>query len=138
MIRRRYEPYKGNLAIPGGRVESEDYGKTPVMSGRGLERAFRRAAKREAKEKVGVDVRIFRKIGVYDTPGRDPRGNYVTNVYYARLAGGCTIKDIKAGDDAEEVHLFKAIPNRMAFDHEKILTDSKLFGAYWTWGLLSI
>lgn len=120
LITRKYPPYKGRKAIPGGKVDPEDY----KLAGGDNERAFRIAAVREAKEEV-VDgiIEIVRKIGVYDTPGRDPRGNYVSNAYVARIVAG----SIRAASDAEGVELFTCMPAGMAFDHEKILRDSKVF-----------
>ncbi|MHC1636266.1 MAG: NUDIX domain-containing protein, partial [Candidatus Methanospirareceae archaeon] len=57
-IKRKKEPYKGWWAIPGGIVE---YGET-----------VEEAARREAKEETGLDVRLIKLIGVYSDPSRDP------------------------------------------------------------------
>jgi 8-oxo-dGTP diphosphatase len=120
LVRRKYEPFKNNWAIPGGHLDKEDY----LAAHEDLEKALQIAAVREAKEEaVDGDVKLIRKIGVYDRPGRDPRGNYVSHAYLAMLSNG----KIRAGSDAKEVQLFREMPHPMAFDHEEILKDSKVF-----------
>jgi 8-oxo-dGTP diphosphatase len=120
LVRRKYEPFKNNWAIPGGHLDREDY----LAAHEDLEKALQIAAVREAKEEVvDGDVKIIRKIGIYDKPGRDPRGNYVSHAYLAMLSNG----RFRAGSDAKEFRLFREMPHPMAFDHEEILKDSKAF-----------
>ena len=104
-IKRKKEPYKGWWAIPGGIVE---YGET-----------VEEAARREAKEETGLDVRLIKLIGVYSDPSRDPRGHYISVAFLAECEGG----ELKSGDDAEEVRVFKE-PPKLAFDHDKIFRDA--------------
>lgn len=111
LIRRGKEPYKGSLAIPGGRVE---VGET-----------VENAAVREAKEETGLDVELVKLLGVYSEPGRDPRGHYVSIVYLARVLGGTP----KALSDAAEIVLVSADAEGfreldMAFDHKSVLDDA--------------
>ena len=105
-VKRANEPYKGFWALPGGIVE---YGET-----------VEEAARREAKEETGLDVRLVKLIGVYSDPGRDPRGHYVSIAYLAEPVGG----KLKAATDAKEVKVFQQKPERLAFDHEKIFEDA--------------
>ncbi|RLG92297.1 MAG: NUDIX hydrolase [Candidatus Hecatellales archaeon] len=105
-VRRANEPYRGYWAIPGGIVE---YGET-----------VEEAAKREAKEETGLEVRLVKLIGVYSDPKRDPRGHYVSIAYLAEPIGG----ELKASTDAKEVAVFKKKPEKLAFDHEKIFEDA--------------
>jgi len=120
LIKRRYSPFKDHWAIPGGHLDKQDLTKAYGD----FEAALMIAALREGKEEaVDGEIEIDRKIGVYDKPGRDPRGNYVSHAYLARLVSG----KIRADSDAKEVRLFKEIPQSMAFDHEEILKDSKVF-----------
>lgn len=125
LIRRKYPPYKDCWAIPGGKVDPDDY----TSADGDMEKAFQIAAVREAGEEV-VDgmIEIVRKVGVYDTPDRDPRGTYVTNAYVARIVTGI----IRAASDAEGVELFTCMPAGMAFDHEKILRDSEVFERWYS------
>ena len=106
LVKRRYEPFKDCWAIPGGHV---DVGET-----------VERAAMREAREETGLEVKLYRLLGVYSEPGRDPRGHYVTLVYLAIPIGG----ELRPDTDAAEVLKTGRIDNlNLAFDHQKILTD---------------
>ncbi len=108
LIKRKYEPFKGCWAIPGGAVE---IGET-----------VEEAARREAKEETGLDVKLIGIGGVYSDPDRDPRGHVVSIVYRAEPVGG----HLKADTDAAEVIRTNNIDNlRLAFDHRKILLDLK-------------
>jgi len=66
---------------------------------------------------VNVHAENVELFNVYSDPHRDPRGSYVTIVFKADGKG-----ELKAGDDAKEVDLFKSIPE-LAFDHNKIMDD---------------
>ena len=106
LVKRKYEPYKGYWAIPGGFVE---YGEKVESTG-----------VREMKEETGLNVEIGRLVGVYSDPSRDPRGHVVSVVFLGRRTGG----DLKAGTDSREVKFFHLgnLPE-LAFDHKKILDD---------------
>jgi 8-oxo-dGTP diphosphatase len=120
LIRRMYEPFKNCWAIPGGHLDEADY----AAAKGDIEKALQIAAVREGREEaVEGELEIIRRIGIYDAHGRDPRGNYVSHAYLARLKSG----RIRAGSDAKEVKLFYEIPEQMAFDHGRILKDSKVF-----------
>jgi 8-oxo-dGTP diphosphatase len=124
LVMRKYNPYKNQWAIPGGQVDHQDFLSVP---GRVLKDALVYAVMREAREEVvDGEIEIIRKIGVYDKLGRDPRGNYVSHAFLARLVSG----RIRAASDAKEVKLFRDIPDGMAFDHAQILKDSKVFQDY--------
>jgi len=105
LIKRKHEPFKGKWAIPGGHLDE----------GESLEQA----AVREAKEETGLDVKFLEQLHTYSDLQRDPRGHFITTVFYAEASG-----DIKAGDDAKEVEIFHLdkLPE-LAFDHKKILMD---------------
>lgn len=105
-VKRKNEPYRGRWAIPGGLVE---YGETTEE-----------AAKREAKEETGLDVKLIRLIGVYSDPTRDPRGHCVSIAYLAEAISG----EMKAATDAKQAKIFKKRPDELAFDHSKILEDA--------------
>src|SRR5699024_6264243 len=73
LVRRAHAPYAGYWALPGGHV---DPGETPVE-----------AAVRELDEETGLQLApgVLSFVGVYDTPGRDPRGTYASSAYAVRL-----------------------------------------------------
>jgi 8-oxo-dGTP diphosphatase len=104
-VKRKFDPYRGWWAIPGGQVE---YGET-----------VEQAAIREAREETGLDVRLVRLIGVYSDPARDPRGHYVSVAYLADAISG----KLRPASDVAEVRTFKMAPTPLAFDHERIFRD---------------
>ena len=106
LIKRLNPPFKDHFAIPGGFVE---YGET-----------VERAAEREAEEETGIIVGNLRLVGVYSDPTRDPRGHVISITFLADELGG----EMKASTDAKEVRAFRKIPDKLAFDHSKILTDA--------------
>jgi 8-oxo-dGTP diphosphatase len=106
LIKRLNPPFKDCFAIPGGFVE---YGET-----------VERAAEREAEEETGIKVGNLRLVGVYSDPTRDPRGHVISITFLADELGG----EMKASTDAKEVRAFRKIPDKLAFDHSKILTDA--------------
>lgn len=115
LIERKSNPFKGFLALPGGHV---DPGETSLQ-----------AAIREAGEEVGLLNRnILSKpslLGVYDEPGRDPRGWYVSHTYTVMAASNAKFK---ASSDAKGICLIPIVEiglQRMAFDHLKMLLDLK-------------
>ncbi|MFE4279736.1 NUDIX domain-containing protein [Streptomyces goshikiensis] len=108
LIERDWPPYEGYWACAGGHV---DVGETS-----------REAAARELAEETGVHVAAgdLRQIGVFDQPGRDPRGRYVTVAYAVTVPADTPLI---AGDDARTARWWplKELPDRLAFDHADIL-----------------
>ncbi|MFF8697337.1 NUDIX domain-containing protein [Streptomyces sp. NPDC015144] len=108
LIERSYAPYPGHWALPGGHV---DTGETPLE-----------AAGRELREETGllVPAADLRHIGTWGTPGRDPRGHYVTHAYLAVVRPGMSTT---AGDDARRAEWWPldAMPGQLAFDHADII-----------------
>jgi 8-oxo-dGTP diphosphatase len=109
LIQRGWDPFKGMWALPGGHVEPDE--------------TSRDAAAREGAEETGVAVfaEDLALVGVFDTPGRDPRGRYVTVAWFGFLAG---MPLPTAGDDAHAaqwVPVAPALTGHLAFDHRQIL-----------------
>ncbi|MFT4415505.1 NUDIX domain-containing protein [Fredinandcohnia humi] len=102
----------GKWALPGGFVQED-------------ETAFD-AAKRELEEETGVNGIHIKHFGVYDKPGRDPRGWIITNAHYA-IVPEYELSKRKANDDAAEVALFsldEVFKLNLAFDHFDIIRDA--------------
>ena len=121
LIRRKNEPFKGKLAIPGGFVNEGE-----LLEDRAI---------KEAKEETSLDVELKEILGVYSIPDRDPRGHIMSTVFIAKPIGGI----VEGGDDAASAAWFKIddkILNEVSFDHKKIITDylkwKKRKGTYWS------
>lgn len=112
LVRRGREPYQDCWALPGGKLNRDESADT--------------AAVRELLEETGVELfsADLRHVGRYDTPGRDPRGRYISDTY-AVVLRDCA--PATGGDDDAEavwipvVHL-DDVP--LAFDHRQILADA--------------
>jgi ADP-ribose pyrophosphatase YjhB (NUDIX family) len=121
LIRRKNEPFKGKLAMPGGFVNEGE-----LIEDRAI---------KEAKEETSLDVKLKEILGVYSIPDRDPRGHLMTTVFIANSIDG----KVKGGDDASDAAWFKIdkkILNELSFDHKKIITDylkwKKKKRTYWS------
>jgi 8-oxo-dGTP diphosphatase len=106
-IRRKNEPYKDMLALPGGFVEADETTEQAVL--------------REVREETGLNGEILKLVGVYSNPHRDPRGPVVSVCYLLKATG-----TYNASSDASEVILLtlKDIP-KLAFDHNAMIRDVK-------------
>ncbi|QDN84441.1 NUDIX hydrolase (plasmid) [Streptomyces sp. RLB3-6] len=107
VIQRRWEPYEGQWALPGGHLDS---GEASVD-----------AAVRELEEETGVRVtaQALTRLGLWNAPGRDPRGPYSTTAYVCHVPAGTTAT---AADDAAAVRwLPLADAHGLAFDHDEIV-----------------
>ena len=76
------------------------------------------AVKREALEETALDITVLDLFHVYSKPWRDPRGDTVSAVYWARAKGVPS-----GGDDAAKavVYTEETLPDVIAFDHRGIL-----------------
>lgn len=106
LVKRGREPFKGEWAVPGGRIEDNETAEE--------------CAKREMKEETGLDVEILSLSGLYSDPARDPRG-IVAAAFIARRIGGT----VKGGDDAAEAKWAELgkLP-RLCADHGRIVADA--------------
>lgn len=107
LIERKNEPY--GWALPGGFI---DYGETTEA-----------AAVREAFEETCLEVCLEGMVGVYSDPDRDPRQHTMSVVYWASLVHPQAVPC--GGDDAAQAQFFSfdALPEPIAFDHRRIITD---------------
>ncbi len=111
VVTRGSEPYKGQLALPGGFVDIDE----------DLDAAF----VRELREETGISVRASQveQLAAYGRPDRDPRGRTVSVAYLAVLP---VLPEPVGADDAEDaawqpVTWLLARRDRLAFDHREIL-----------------
>jgi mutator protein MutT len=121
MVRRKKDPFKGQLALPGGFVNEGETAEAAV--------------KREAMEETSLEVEPIEILGVYSDPKRDPRKHILTVVFVGIIVGGSD----RAGDDAESIEwvdLADIEKQQIAFDHMTILRDYKKWkasgGTFWS------
>ncbi len=106
LIKRKYDPFKGKWAIPGGFVLNHESLETAV--------------ERELQEETGVKINYLEQLYSFGDVDRDPRGRVVT-VAYVGLVRPNAFR-IYASTDAEQAQWF-TINNlpELSFDHKKIL-----------------
>ncbi|WP_053969814.1 NUDIX domain-containing protein [Mangrovimonas sp. ST2L15] len=106
LIKRKYDPFKGAWAIPGGFV----------LNGESLEEAV----ERELHEETGVKINYLEQLYTFGKPERDPRGRVVSVAYFALVRPNAF--KLFASTDAAEVEWFniKNLP-KLSFDHKNIL-----------------
>jgi 8-oxo-dGTP diphosphatase len=113
LVERGNEPFAGAWALPGGFVEA---GERVLV-----------AAARELHEETGIEAGRLELLGIYDTPGRDPRGPTVSVVFVLRSD---TELHARGGDDAASARWFPVdeLP-ALAFDHPMVVADAISFSA---------
>lgn len=113
LVRRKNDPYKNHLALPGGFINKNE--------------AIEKAAFRELKEETGIVPSFLEQLFTFGEPGRDPRGRTVTVAYYALVRS--QEHKVKAGSDASAANWYNARTllsnlggiDKLGFDHEDIL-----------------
>jgi len=114
LIKRKDEPFKDKLALPGGFMN--------------LNETIRECAVRELKEETNLDMfGRLHYMHVSDNPNRDPRGRVVDHVFLVEITLR-EMQQVKAGDDAADFiwHDLNITGGKldippMAFDHETSL-----------------
>lgn len=105
LIKRKKEPFVGMWAIPGGFMEGNE--------------TVEETAFRELKEETGIEDIYLEQFGVFNKPGRDPRGPTVTVAFFALInSDDCRLI---ASEDAAKAKWWPAyeLPP-LAFDHDEI------------------
>jgi 8-oxo-dGTP diphosphatase len=106
LVNRKWEPYKGCWAMPGGFIE--------------IDEELEDAVARELEEETGLAGVELEQMRTFGTVGRDPRGRQITVVFMG--IAGTGQKRVRAGDDAAEARWFdiERLPENMAFDHREV------------------
>lgn len=110
LIQRKYDPFKGGWAIPGGLVLENESLETAV--------------ERELEEETGVKVDYLEQLYTFGDLNRDPRNRVVAVAYYGLVKKSDF--HLYASTDAEDAKWFnwKELPE-LAFDHSRILAVAK-------------
>ena len=106
LIKRKYEPFKGHWALPGGFVDMDE--------------ELDAAVARELEEEAGLSGIELEQMHTFGGIGRDPRGRQITIVFTGIAKKG--ENQVTAGDDAAEAKWFdvEELPANMAFDHDEV------------------
>jgi len=113
LIKRKYAPYKGKYALPGGFIKYDEDPRQTVI--------------REVKEETNLAIQVIKKIGTYDQKGRDPRGRVIPTAFICQLIGDTST--MKSGSDSASVELIPKNQVKMldlAFDHRDILDEADI------------
>jgi len=115
LARRTETPARGRWALPGGFVGAhEDPAETVT---------------RKLEEKAGIPPIYLEQLRTYAEPRRDPRG-WLPSIAYLALVPAELLPADPPGDAAW--HPLSSLP-RLAFDHERIVTDAleRVRGKLW-------
>jgi len=106
LIKRKYDPYKGMWALPGGFVEDDE--------------ELEAAAIRELEEETGLKVDAMQQLYTFGKVGRDTRGRTITVTYYTVLPHADN--SVAGADDAAHAE-WVAVKDitELAFDHMEML-----------------
>jgi len=106
LVERKYAPFKGGWALPGGFVKDSENLETAVQ--------------RELNEETGVTVDFLEQLYTFGAVERDPRSRIVTVAYYGLVRKSDF--HLYAATDAQDAQWFHwdALP-KLGFDHQDIV-----------------
>lgn len=108
LIKRKYDPFKGQYAIPGGFVKDDE--------------SLEQAAARELQEETNVKNIFMKKLTAYGAVNRDPRGRVISIAYIALVDSEKF--NLKATTDALKAKWVRVDEiKELGFDHITILQD---------------
>jgi len=105
LIQRKFPPFEGKWALPGGFVNMEE--------------TLQEACSRELLEETGLENIVLKQFFTFDAIDRDPRHRTISVVFSAWLQEPLPVV---GGDDAARAEWFPIISlPEMAFDHEEVI-----------------
>ena len=109
LIKRKNDPFKNQWALPGGFLEDNE--------------TLEKGAQRELEEETGIKTGHMQQVGIFATPGRDPRGRIISIAFTTVISHEVPVK---GNDDATDAKWFdiNELP-KLAFDHSEIITKAK-------------
>lgn len=107
LLKRRYPPYQGLWALPGGFVK--------------LHEPLDQAARRELEEETGLRNVYLEQLYTFGAPERDPRMRVISVAYFALVRADQ--HHIAVSHESSEIHWVSTgrLPQTLAFDHHEIL-----------------
>jgi bifunctional NMN adenylyltransferase/nudix hydrolase len=118
VIKRKFAPGRGQLALPGGFVEPHEWLDDAVV--------------RELDEETQIDLsaaelkRQIKRRRVFDDPNRSDRGRTITHGFLIEIPGAERLTDVCASDDAEQAFwtpIADLDPQKMFEDHWDIVQE---------------
>lgn len=104
LVNRDKEPCEGLPGLIGGYIHTNEDLDTHA------------AAKRVARNKIGINVSHLEQLGTFSGPDRDPRGWSATVTYIAVIKSSALTNSLRA-----EFQSVDSLPEEMAFDHGEII-----------------
>lgn len=119
LVKRKYPPYQGLWAIPGGYVQAEESLEDAAVRELREETGIGVGELEAGAPRAGVTVPYIEQLYTFGDPHRDPRGRAITVAYFALVPAPLAIQ---AGSDASDAE-WKPVRNlpKMAFDHARIV-----------------
>lgn len=109
LVKRDKPPYLGLLALPGGYIHVND------------DEDSLNAAKRVAKEKLGIDVPYLEQLKTFSGNKRDPRG-WSASICYIAFVQPSVVKE--KGDFHQADLVSKEMGYSLAFDHQFMIDEA--------------
>jgi len=105
LIQRKFPPFQGDWALPGGFVDMDE--------------TLEEAVVRELEEETALKNIELKQLHAFSALDRDPRGRTISVIFWGILEDG---QNVVAGDDASDAKWFK-IDNLplLAFDHNEVI-----------------
>jgi 8-oxo-dGTP diphosphatase len=104
LIQRKYDPFAGMWALPGGFVDMDETVEESIV--------------RELEEETGLKLNTLQQLHTFSAIGRDPRGRTASVTFYGKV--DLNVSEVIGGDDANDAKWFDVdkIP-QLAFDHHE-------------------
>jgi 8-oxo-dGTP diphosphatase len=114
LMKRAAEPFKGQWALPGGYIHTQE------------DNDLEAAARRILWGKTGIETPYVEQLQGFGNAKRDPRGWTVTFAYFALISSEALV--LEQGANADDVAWFEIDGNRvmlqLAFDHAEIVATA--------------
>lgn len=110
LIKRKNEPYKHHLCLPGGFMDEHE----PLED----------TAKRELSEETNVYINKLYFVGLYDNPFRDNRGRIISVCYMGVLTEPQHPTGLDDAESANWYNLNEILGKNLGFDHKQMINDA--------------
>ena len=108
LIKRNYEPFKDQYALPGAFIKEEESAENAVF--------------RMLKIETGLEINYIEQLYTFSEPNRDPRQRIISITYFALInSTNCVLKTSEHAKEVEWVEIKEAYNRDLAFDHKRIL-----------------